>query len=209
MPLPQLLNMARRDRDAAGPLLPSGKPDTAAVRSDVPSFQAVYRQYFEFVWSSARRFGVEPEALDDVVQEIFLVIHTKLDALERPDALRSYIYGVVRRTVSTYRRAKRTRAANGLPGDADVDGISRAPTPLQQTETHADLRLLASLLEELDEPKRELFGLVELEELTVPEAAEVLGIPLNTAYSRLRAARQAFDAALARSYARSGEERTR
>jgi RNA polymerase sigma-70 factor (ECF subfamily) len=57
---------------------------------------------------------------------------------------------------------------------------------------------LASLLAELDEPKREVFALVEVDEMTVPEAAEVLEIPLNTAYSRLRAARQAFEAALAR-----------
>jgi RNA polymerase sigma-70 factor (ECF subfamily) len=80
---------------------------------------------------------------------------------------------------------------------------SRAPTPLEQTERNAELQLLARLLDELDEPKREVFALVELEELSVPEAAEVLEIPLNTAYSRLRAARQAFEAALARHEART------
>jgi RNA polymerase sigma-70 factor (ECF subfamily) len=81
--------------------------------------------------------------------------------------------------------------------------VSRAPTPLEQTERNAELELLARLLDELDEPKREVFALVELEELSVPEAAEVLEIPLNTAYSRLRAARQSFDLALARIEARS------
>jgi RNA polymerase sigma-70 factor (ECF subfamily) len=65
--------------------------------------------------------------------------------------------------------------------------------------------VLLSLLAELDEPKREVFELVEIEELNIPEVAELLGIPLNTAYSRLRAARQAFDAALARHEARSGK----
>ena len=64
------------------------------------------------------------------------------------------------------------------------------------------VKLLWSLLAELDEPKREVFMMVELDELTVPEAAEILDIPLNTAYSRLRAARQAFEEALARRTAR-------
>jgi RNA polymerase sigma-70 factor (ECF subfamily) len=165
----------------------------------VPSFPSVYRQYFGFVWSSARRLGVELDAMDDLVQEVFIVIHARLDTLEKPEALRSWIYGVVRRTVSTHRRARRARVV-GL--DADIDAPSQAPTPLQQSESNQELALLQGLLEELDEPKREVFALVELEELSVPEAAEALEIPVNTAYSRLRAARQAFEAALARHEAR-------
>ena len=83
------------------------------------------------------------------------------------------------------------------------ESVSPQPTPLEQMNTNADLQLLASLLDELDEPKREVFALVEVDELTVPEAADVLEIPLNTAYSRLRAARQAFEASLARRRERS------
>jgi RNA polymerase sigma-70 factor (ECF subfamily) len=168
------------------------------VSRSEPSFQAVYRQYFDFVWSCTRRLGVESAAMDDVVQEIFIVIHTKLNTLERPESLRSWIYGIVRRTASTHRRTVRTRIATGITGRANVEITSLAPTPLEQTEKNAELELLAQLLETLDEPKREIFALVELEELTVPEAAEALQIPLNTAYSRLRAARQAFEAALER-----------
>jgi RNA polymerase sigma-70 factor (ECF subfamily) len=145
--------------------------------------------------------------MDDLVQEVFIVIHAKLASLEKPEALRSFIYGVVRRTVSTHRRAKRARPVAGLTASIGPEAVSHSPTPLEQTESNAELQLLARLLEELDEPKREVFALVELEELTVPEAAEVLEIPLNTAYSRLRLARQAFEAALARHHARSGEGR--
>jgi len=172
----------------------------------VPSFAAVYRQYFDFVWSTARRFGVEPDAMEDVVQEIFAVIHAKLDTLENPEALRSWIYGVVRRSVSTHRRARRTRMASSVAVGYPVELVSDTPTPLEQTETNADLKLLRSLLAELDEPKREVFALVELDELSVPEAAQLLEIPLNTAYSRLRAARLAFAAALARHQARGSRD---
>lgn len=156
--------------------------------SKVLSFQSVYRAYFDFVWSSARRLGVEPGSMDDVVQDVFVVVHAKLDNLERPEALRSWIYGVVRRTVSSYRRARRSGAI-GLAVGVDVEVVSEEPTPLRQTETNAELEVLASLLAELDEPKREVFALVDLQELSIPEVSRVLGIPLNTAYSRLRAAR--------------------
>ena len=168
--------------------------------STVPSFQSVYRQYFDFVWSSARRLGVEPESIDDLVQESFIVIHAKLDTLQNPEALRSWIYGVVRRTVSAHRRATRVRTKGVGP---EVDSESQEPTPLARTESNQELRLLQSLLAQLDEPKREVFALVELEGLTIPEVADALEIPLNTAYSRLRVARQAFEAALARHEARN------
>jgi RNA polymerase sigma-70 factor, ECF subfamily len=193
--------MSERDPGAARrPLVRDVTPGRASASPSVPSFQSVYRQFFGFVWSSARRLGAEPDSIDDVVQEAFIVIHAKLDSVEKPEALRSWIYGVVRRTVSTHLRAKRARA-HGLA--AEVDAESHGPTPLDQSENNQELLLLSSLLAELDEPKREVFALVELQELTVPEVAEALEIPLNTAYSRLRAARTAFEAALARHEARN------
>ena len=179
------------------------QPGPHPVRSPVPSFQTVYRQYFHFVWSSVRRFGVQPDAMDDVVQEVFIVIHAKLEGLTKPEALRSWIYGVVRRVASDHRRAQRTQTAASIVIGSQAETESREPTPLEQLHTSAAVQLLASLLEELDELKREIFTLIEVDELTVPEAAEVLGIPLNTAYSRLRAARQAFEAALLRRRERS------
>jgi RNA polymerase sigma-70 factor (ECF subfamily) len=193
--------MAERDAEAAGSF--GGVGARAAFSRKVPSFQSVYQQYFDFVWSTVRRFGVAPESIDDVVQDIFIVIHAKLDTLEKPEALRSWIYGVIRRSVSMHRRAKRTRADLGVVAGVGSEVVSHGPTPLEQTETNAELSLVASLMTELDEPKREVFALVELQELSVPEAAALLEIPLNTAYSRLRAARQAFEAALARHEARN------
>ncbi len=193
-------------RDSAAIVLSASEPqapDSSSVFCSLPPFPKIYAQYFNFVWSSARRLGVEPAAIDDVVQEIFIVIHARVETLEKPEALRSWIYGVVRRTVSTYHRTRRTRRSIGLTTAVEEETVSYAPTPLEQTEQNADLELLQSLLAELDEPKREVFSLVELEELTVPEVADALEIPLNTAYSRLRMAREAFEAALARHEART------
>ncbi len=175
-------------------------------RVHVSPFESIYRQYFDFVWASVRRLGVNPPATDDVVQEVFIVIHARLHTLEQPQALRSWIYGVVRRTVSGYHRARRVKEASGAALAAQPDSRREPPTPLDLTEQNDQVKLLWSLLEELDEPKRDVFAMAELDELTVPEIAEILGIPLNTAYSRLRAARQAFDEVLARRSVRRSEE---
>lgn len=161
------------------------------------SFESIYQQYFDFVWSSVRRLGVGAAAVDDVVQEVFIVIHSRIDTLEQPEALRSWIYSIVRRTVSTYHRSQRSREASGATLAAEPEA-RRQLTPFDVAEQDEQVKLLGSLLQELDEPKREVFMMVELDELSVPEVAEILKIPLNTAYSRLRAARQAFEEALAR-----------
>jgi RNA polymerase sigma-70 factor (ECF subfamily) len=168
----------------------------------MPSFQVVYQQQFEFVWASAQRLGVDAGALDDVVQEVFIVVHAKLHTLQNPEALRSWVYGVVRRTVSTHHRARRVRANVSTLTDG-LEFESTAPTPFDIAQKNSDMQFVARLLAELDAPRRDLLALVDLQELSVPEAAATLHMPLNTAYSRLRKARRAFEAALARRDGRS------
>jgi RNA polymerase sigma-70 factor, ECF subfamily len=197
---------SRRDGTPAGT---QHEPRPSAPPGPVSPFESIYRQYFDFVWAAVRRLGVSPPATDDVVQEVFIVIHSRLHTLEQPQALRSWIYGVVRRTVSGYHRSRRAREASGAAFVADPDMPPGPPTPFDLTEQNDRVKLLWSLLHELDEPKREVFAMAELDELTAPEIAAILGIPLNTAYSRLRAARQAFEEALARHVAqREGRGRS-
>ena len=173
-------------------------PDDALL-----TFSAIYTAYFDFVWSSVRRLGVGDEAVDDVVQEVFVTIHSRLHTIQQPESLRSWVYGVTRRTVSGYHRARKAKSAHGVEvGVVDETFPAAQLTPFEETEQKDQLQLLAKLLLELDETKREVFVLAELEEMTAPEIAQALEIPLNTAYSRLRAARQAFEQALARHAAR-------
>jgi RNA polymerase sigma-70 factor (ECF subfamily) len=180
---------------------------SASAGAEVPPFEAIFQQYFDFVWSSARRLGVSSASTDDVVQEIFMVIHAKLHTLRQPQSLRSWIYGIVRRTVSDHHRSQRTRAASGAAFAEEAEMLRPAsPTPEDLSGQNDQVKLLWAMLATLDPPKREVFVLAELEEMTAPEIAEALEIPLNTAYSRLRAARQAFEEALARRAAR-GEGR--
>jgi RNA polymerase sigma-70 factor (ECF subfamily) len=175
------------------------RPGPREAPTTLPSFRSVYDDYFDFVWTCTRRLGVPAEAVDDVVQEVFIVVHARLKTLERPASLRSWLYGVLRRTVSTYHRGRRARnARESSQPTVDESAGPMQPSPLDLAVLSDEVKLLWRLLGELDSLKREVFVLAELEEMTMPEIAEATGIPLNTAYSRLRAARQEFDAAFAR-----------
>lgn len=181
-----------------------GSAPSAASRS----FARVYEAYFELVWSSVRRFGVNENAVDDVVQEVFVVIHARLHTVRQPDSLRSWVYGVVRRTVSGHRRSRVAGHAIELsPAAVAAMQASHPLTPFEQTERNDKLQLLTRLLSELEPVKREVFVLAELEQMTAPEIAVALEIPVNTAYSRLRAARLDFEQALSRHARRHGERR--
>ena len=190
------MTYAADDSRASGRATVHNDPDRSAI---LPSFRKVYDTYFDFVWTCARRMGVTEEAVDDVVQEIFLVVHSRLQTVEQPASLRSWIYGVVRRTVSTYHRARQTRTAREFAHPTVDDSASPLqPSPLDLAVLNDEVKLLWRLLSELDARKREVLVLAELEQMTIPEIAEAIGIPLNTAYSRLRAARQEFNEAYLR-----------
>ncbi|MGO9834461.1 MAG: RNA polymerase sigma factor [Polyangiaceae bacterium] len=180
---------------------------SGATAAALPSFRSIYDAYFDFVWASTRRLGVPVDAADDVVQEIFVVVNARLGTVEQPASLRSWIYGVVRRTVSTYHRGRRVRSANESHDPLEDLASAAQPSPLDLTVLSDEVRLLWRLLGELGPLKREVFVLSEIEEMTMPEIAEAIGVPLNTAYSRLRVAREEFNEALARHEAAQKERR--
>lgn len=173
------MNLSTGDRDDAS-ADPRRGPDAA--------FAALFRDHFDFVHRNLRRLGVPPATVDDAAQEVFLVV------LRRPDApvtsLRGWLFGIARRIAWRQRRsvARRTRL---------VEALAHEPTPATDGATAVAEReaaaLLESFLERLDDDKRAVFLLAELEQMTAPEIAASLGIKANTVYSRLRAARQEFD----------------
>lgn len=192
--------------DSAALFPPSGgEPEEGHSGSNfrVPSFAELYKNYFGFVWSCTRRLGVSNAEIDDIVQEIFIVINSRLATLQQPESLRSWIYGIARRTVSTYRRAKRAKAASTAALNAQPElQYPQIPSPQQLAELSDQARFLWTLLEKIDPAKREVFVLAEFDEMTAPEIAAAIEVPLNTIYSRLRAAKQELEEAVQRHYAR-------
>lgn len=178
----------------AAPPAASAAPHTSA---EPQSFEEVYEAEFAFAWRNLRRLGVRESQLRDAAQDVFLVVHRRLADFEGRGTLRAWLYSIVVRVASQYRR---TRLRKDLEHTDDPDGVADTKTlgPEDNAGQNEDVRLLLSLLDQLDEAKREVFVLSDLEGLTAPEVAELLELKLNTVYSRLRAARLELKAALER-----------
>lgn len=170
----------------------------AGASREALAFDDVYRAHFAFVWRSARRLGVRDSSLDDVVQEIFVIVHRRLAAFEGRSSMRTWLFGIAIRVVRDHRRAVKRKQPQGEPIDPDTLPASAGP----DAEKAEAVRVLHALLDELQDERREIFVMAELEQMAMPEIAEALGLNLNTAYGRLRAARLDFEQALARHRAR-------
>lgn len=149
------------------------------------SFSEVFQRHTRYLWRALLGLGVPHSDVDDACQEVLLVAHRRLADID-PRTLRSWLYGVCVRVASSHRRKLRTRRE--LSSDA-LPEREHSETPFDRVAAgQAEERLLAAL-SRLDEDKRAAFVLYEVEELTLREVAEALGCPLQTAYSRLEAAR--------------------
>jgi RNA polymerase sigma-70 factor, ECF subfamily len=174
-------------------------------RPGTADFDAVYDQYFAFAWRMARRLGVLDEALDDVCQEVFVVVHRRLGEFEGRSSLKTWIFGILHNVVLVHLRGLGRKSPAHRSGAPLVDPetlIDSAAGP-HELLSNAQAGVIAqNLLEELDEDKRTVLVLVELEEMSVAEVAEATGTNLNTTHARLRAARKQFTQAVTRYRAR-------
>ena len=164
------------------------------------SFDRIYDEYFSFVYRSARRFGVPLGAVDDVVQEVFVVLHRRLPEYDGRASLQAWVYGILANVVRDYRRSFRRKQARLLPSASD-EQLGPAPSatdPERRAELQRDVELLLQLLDELPDAQRELLVLAELEQMSIPEICECVGGNPNTVYSRLRVARENLRTKLSR-----------
>lgn len=174
-----------------------------------PTFAEVYAAHFRFVWRTMRRLGVRDFEVDDAVQDVFLVVHRRLTDF-RPDVpVKHWVFRIVSRVARDHRRSEQRKdpRRHSLQPVSDLDNVAdvRQDGPLESAERAAAAQLIQDALSELDDAKREVFVLADLEEMTAPEIAQILDVPLNTVYSRLRVARREFEAALMR---RQSDERS-
>jgi RNA polymerase sigma-70 factor (ECF subfamily) len=160
------------------------------------SFEEIYAEYFPFVWRCLRGLGVRREALEDVAQEVFLAVHRRLPTFEGSSTLRTWLYGIVRNVASNHRRHWFRKGERQQ--ELEQEPASAGPGPFEQAQERQAAEFVQSFLAGLPPPKRELFMLAILEEMSVPEVATALAIPLNTAYSRLRSLRAEMERALSK-----------
>jgi RNA polymerase sigma-70 factor, ECF subfamily len=175
------------------------EPDAKRERvSPVFDVQQVYEAHYRYVWRCLRSLGVREAQLDDALQDVFMVVQRRLAEFDGQASLSTWLYAIALRVARKAReRSRREADKSGEPLSTEE---ARAPGADAEATLSSNQRLLLArrALEALDDDKREVFVLANIEQMSAPEIVEVLGIPLNTVYSRLRAARLAFASEVAR-----------
>ena len=171
----------------------SGGEAQPTPNSEGMAFRQLFDAHARYVWRSLLGFGVTESDVADASQQVFVVLHRKLDLIEPGCAIRTFIYGICMRVAADFRGRAHLRRER-LYADPP-DEILPATQERQLSERQA-LQLLEQALDRLDPAQRTVFVLYEIEEQTMPEIARALGCPLQTAYSRLHAARRSVVAAM-------------
>lgn len=154
------------------------------------TFDALYREHFPFVWRCLRRFGVPARQAEDAAQDTFIVLHRRLNDLRRDASPKGFLFAIALRVARDYRRAGK-RAMSELDAENEP---SAERGPFERAAEGEAGQVLARFLDSLDDDKRAVFVLSELEGMTMVEVSELVGANLNTVYSRQRAARARFEA---------------
>jgi RNA polymerase sigma-70 factor (ECF subfamily) len=162
----------------------------------VQMFRALYDAHVDFVWRNLRRLGISLAEVDDRTQEVFVVAHRRWDTFEdHGHGPRAWLFQIVLRVVSDARRHRRRHPEDADGGVAE-SRRSEPPTQLDDVARRESMEQLDRALETIDLGRRAVLVLHEIEEMTAPEIAKAMNLPLNTVYSRLRVAREELEQAL-------------
>ena len=181
----------RRLRPTVGP-----RAVRAAVRTDAElELRTIYREHGRFVWLSLQRLGIHRSDLDDVAQEVFMIVHRRLDTFDRRSRLSTWLFGICIRVAANYRRRRRPKRE--LLGGGNVDERPSQTAAADDLLVRREQRELAEqALSRLEVTHRATFVMFEIESLSCLEIAELMNVPVGTVYSRLHNARRQLEKSL-------------
>jgi RNA polymerase sigma-70 factor (ECF subfamily) len=155
----------------------------------------IFRLHAAYVWNTLRRLGVRREDLEDVTHDVFLQVQRHLVEYDPARPIKPWLFGFAFRVASQHRRgAKRRPEPEGVAADV----IDPGALPDERMSAEQDRLLVVAALDAIDGDRRAVFILYEIDGVPMDEIARALGIPVNTAYSRLRVARTEFATAVKR-----------
>ncbi len=151
---------------------------TAAL---TPTVENIWAEFAAKLGRFIRARVADPATAEDILQDVFLKIQSRLDQLKDPARLQSWLYLITRNAiVDHYRRHRETvEVAESLPAEPPQDDA-------EMNELKAAFR---RMIYSLPEPYRDALVLTELEGLTQKELAARLGISLSGAKSRVQRGR--------------------
>jgi RNA polymerase sigma-70 factor (ECF subfamily) len=166
---------------------------TEALSPLAAEFRDVFEAHSDYVMKSLRRLGVRQGDVEDLTHEVFLTILGKWSTFDPARPPRPWLFAFALRIASAYRQSAYIRRERF----EEPEGASPATAETRVSEQE-ESALVYKALDALDDDKRVVFTMFELDERTAADIAEALGVPLNTVFSRLRAARQEFTKAVQR-----------
>lgn len=166
----------------------------AASRSP-PDLGAVFDEHFDYVWATLRRLGVREADREDLVHDVFLKVHSRLADYDATRPMRPWLFGFAYRVAADHHRLARHRVeVLGAPSEMAAEA-----SPADERVAALEERtLILEALETLDLDRRAVLVMHDVDDIAVPHIAHTLDIPLNTAYSRLRLAREQLATAVTR-----------
>ena len=182
---------------------PAFEPAAAPAAGEALDVRTIYREHGRFVWLSLQRLGVHPSDLDDVAQDVFMVVHRRLDTFDRRARVTTWLFGICMRVAANYRRRRRWshEVLSGGLEDERPSALAAADDILVRREQR---EIAETALNRLEMAKRATFVMFEIESLSCLEIAELMNVPVGTVYSRLHSARKQLEKNLARDLARRG-----
>lgn len=171
---------------------PAEQPDDAPV--DVGE---LYQQHATFLLRTVERLTGAGTHVEDIVQEAFLVAHSKRHQLPPNTDWRRWLYGVAANLVHHHQRsyARRNRLAEAVHAQQLLPVM---PHPDEELDKRRQARFIRQVVLTLPLKEREVFVLYELECMEGKDVAVLLGVPENTVWTRLRRARESFQHACRR-----------
>lgn len=152
-------------------------------------FADVFERELDYVWKTLARLGVREADLPDVTQDVFVTVMQILPDYDRSRPLRPWLFGIAYRIGLRHRALARHRREIA---STDWDSPDERRGPDEELEGRRAQELAARALDRIELHRRAVFVMSAIDGFTMPEIAEALQIPLNTAYSRLRLAREDF-----------------
>jgi RNA polymerase sigma-70 factor (ECF subfamily) len=179
---------------------PAPALDDPAARAG-PTLRDLFVAHGAYVWNTLRRLGIPSSDLEDLTHDVFLQIHRHLADYDPARPIRPWLFGFAYRIASQHRRRAHRRHEAHVDPDLTASG---AALPDELAAAGEARKLVVAALQSIDLQRRAVFVLYELDGVAMSEIARSLEIPSNTAYSRLRVAREEFAAAIKRLQARRG-----
>lgn len=159
------------------------------VAAGPPSFDHLYDEQVDFVWRSVRRLGVEEGSIDDVVQQVFLVVHRRLGEFEGRSLVKTWLFSILLFAVREHKRGVRRKSPHLGAGHTDPDTLVDTAVqnnPERALERAQASRMIDELLESLEGDKRVVFVMAELEQMSAAEIGQATGLDAKSVYARLR-----------------------